>query len=458
MPDSQTISFSVLGGGGEVGANCFELSVAGQHVILDSGTHPKKDGIQSLPELSLLRRAPDALLVSHAHVDHCGSVPYLVRQFPSTRVHCTFPTMRIMDRMLHNSVSVMTTLARERGIMDYPLYQHEDVNYAMQGVKGHDFEKTFLVGGNSDVQVTFWRAGHVLGAASILLETPGHNIFYTGDICQRKQELLPGMKKLDEHIKVDTLVIESTHGATIEEHHPDYDAEIYRLGAAMAKVLARGGTVMVPSFALGRMQEMLNIIARLQDERVVPDVPVYASGMGRAIYEIYDRYYDYLRPDCDLRPLSQFGRIGNVWEPGVVQELLSTPSIVVATSGMMLENTPSALIAEMMVQDDRHGIFFVGYLDHETLGYRLLHADIGAGLRFRLNGEVVTRQMRDVERFYFSAHAPRVVLRDLVKRLQPKNVIYVHGDQPALDWMMEQTNGQCRAYAPAVGQHVTIGI
>src|SRR5690606_816802 len=150
----------------------------------------------------------------------------------------------------------------------------------------------------------------------------------------------------------------------------------------------------------------------------VPKAPVYASGLGRAIYEIYDRYYDYLQPGSDLRPLAQFGRIGNVWEPGVVQELLARPGIIVATSGMMLENTPSALIAEAMAGDTRHGIFFVGYLDHDTLGYHLLHAEPGAALRFRLGGEPVVRRLQNIKRFHFSAHAPRAVLRDLVNRLE----------------------------------------
>lgn len=457
MPDAPTISFAVLGGGGEVGANCFSLSIGGHHLILDAGTHPKKDGRQSLPEFPLLRRAPDSVIVSHAHVDHCGSLPYLVRQFPAVRIHSTFPTMRIMDRMLHNSVSVMKTLARERGIDDYPLYEHEDVNYAIQGVKGHDFEKPFTVGSAPDVKATFLRAGHVLGSASILLETDGHNVLYTGDICHRRQELLPGMQDFPRGVRVDTLIIEATHGATAEEHHPDYDAEIDRLAIEMAKVLAGGGVAMIPCFALGRMQEMLNIVARLQEEGRVPKVPVYASGLGRAIYEIYDRYYDYLLPEAELRPLAQFDRIGNVWEDGVVHDLLAKPCVIVATSGMMLENTPSALIAETMVRDTRHGIFFVGYLDHETLGYHLLHAEPGAALQFRLGGERVPVALRNIQRFYFSAHAPRTVLRGLVDRLQPKNVIYVHGDQPALDWMLAHSGNGRRAHAPTVGQQITLG-
>ena len=121
MASNDQIEFSVLGGGGEVGASCFRLALNGDTVILDCGTHPKRDGNDALPDFSMLDKAPDALIVSHAHQDHCGSVPYLVREFPMLRPHATVPTVRIMDRMLHNSVSVMGLIAKERGVADYPL-------------------------------------------------------------------------------------------------------------------------------------------------------------------------------------------------------------------------------------------------------------------------------------------------------------------------------------------------
>ena len=245
MTISNSIGFSVLGGGGEVGASCFELSVNGDHILLDSGTHPKKEGRAALPEFSMLRRAPDALIVSHAHQDHCGSLPYLLREFPGVKAHATVPTVRIMDRMLHNSVSVMELISRERGVSDYPLYQHNDVNIALRGIQGHEFDAPFSLDINSPAEVTFRRAGHVLGSASILLETPGHTLFYTGDVCETNQELMGGMTPLNGGLSVDTLIIESTNGALIEEKVHKYTDEIDRLAGSLAEVLTRGGTALV---------------------------------------------------------------------------------------------------------------------------------------------------------------------------------------------------------------------
>jgi Cft2 family RNA processing exonuclease len=456
MSSQNSIQLSVLGGGGEVGANCFQLAIAGQHILLDSGTHPKKDGRSALPEFGMLGRAPEALLVTHAHQDHCGSIPYLMKEYPGVKAHATFPTVRIIDRMLHNSVSVMGLLARERGIKDYPLYEHEDVEYAMQRFQGHEFNRPFKLPLSVPVHASFHRAGHVLGSASILIKAPGHTIYYTGDLCETRQELIDGLQPLPEDEQVDTLIIESTHGANDLGGAVSYQEEIYRLGTEVAKVLEAGGTVLIPSFALGRTQEVLNFISRLQEEGVVPEVPVYASGLGRAVYELYNKFTDYMLPEATLRPLDKFKRIGNVWKPGVVKKLISEPAIIVATSGMMLENTPSALIAEEMVQGENHGIFFVGYLDSETLGYRLTEADSGDELMFGLDRPTVPVTLENVQRFSFSAHAPRTALQGVIEHIKPKNVVFVHGDGDAIDWMNANTGNGYNNYAPAIGQTITL--
>ena len=456
MSKGNSISFCVLGGAGEVGASCFEVACDGQSVLLDAGTHPKKEGNASLPEFSLLTRAPDAAIITHAHVDHCGSLPYLLRQFPGVRSFATIPTVRLIDRMLHNSVSVMTTIKRERGIEEYPLYEHDDVSYALRLMKGVELDTPFTLPGREAFECTFVHAGHVLGSASVLLKMPGHTLFYTADICESDQELMQRYRPLDSEEQVDTLIIESTHGATDDTHARVYADEIEKLTAGVAGVLRGGGVALVPSFALGRTQEIVNILARKQEEGAIPPVPIYASGLGRAIYEIYDRFPEYLHPAAELRDLGQFKRIGNVWSPEVLHSLVAEPAIIVATSGMMLENTPSALIAEELVKSNHHGIFFVGYLDHETLGYKLLHSELGEKLRFGLGRPPVERKLENVKRFQFSAHAPRKELQRVIERIKPKNVVFVHGDPEAIQWMKDNVSHPCNAYAPTVGQTLTL--
>jgi len=452
----RSINFSVLGGGGEVGANCFQLSCNGHRILLDCGTHPKKDGADCLPSFELLDRSPDAYFISHGHVDHCGAIPCLCKRFPELRGYATIPSAAIIDRMLHNSVVVMETLSRERNIQDYPLYDHYDVGYAMRFMESRRFNEPFHFCDTLDAQAEFLDAGHVLGSASILLKLPGHTILYTGDISQTRQFLMGGCASSWRDLHVDTLVIESTLGATEHENSIAYNDEIDRLAEAIRNVLYRGGSVLLPSFALGRTQEMVNIIAQLQEEGQIPFTPIYTVGLGRAVYEIYSKYAEYLHPQATFRPLSRFERLGNVWDNNVVQDLLRRPSVIIATSGMMTENTPSALLAETMVKSTHHGIFFVGYLDPDTLGYKLLHAAPGTKLQFELSHAPVTVALEDIAQYRFSAHASRSQLAGIIEGLHPKNIIYVHGDADALVWMQANTGNGANTFIPTTGQTVTV--
>ncbi|MCL4216317.1 MAG: MBL fold metallo-hydrolase [Candidatus Hydrogenedentes bacterium] len=450
------ITFTALGGGSEIGANCYLIECEGHQVVLDCGMHPKKDGVSALPDLNGAIHKPDAVVVTHAHVDHCGAVPYLMKLHPKTACYATHPTVSIMDRMLHNSVSVMGTLALEKGIHEYPLYTHTDADEAIRRTYAMDFSHEFALTWDTPFRAVFYRAGHVLGAAGVLLKMPNHTLFYTGDVCATEQELLPGMAALDELGQVDTLIIESTRGAKDESGLPTLKTETARFAKAITEVLDRGGVVLIPAFALGRTQELLNVISRLVDEGRVPDVPVYASGLGRAIYEIYNRYRDYLKPGSGLRRLSDYKRIGDVWERSVRRNLLREPCILVATSGMMVENTPSAMLAQEMVQHEKHGIFFVGYLDPDTLGYQVLHAKAGERLTFERGSHSVKVRLENMQTFNFSAHAPREDLLKLVEKIKPRNVVYVHGDTEALETMHTLTGEGYKKYIPVIGEPLTL--
>ena len=183
---------------------------------------------------------------------------------------------------------------------------------------------------------------------------------------------------------------------------------------------------------------------------------MYASGLGRAIYEVYAKNIDMLRVGAQFPSLKEFKRIGDARDARVIRELLQRPALIVATSGMMIENTPSALLAEAMVRHQRHAIFFVGYLDPDSLGYKLLHAQPGDPLQFELNGPLVHRKLDDIRQFNFSAHAPREALCSVVARFNPKNVVYVHGDPQAVLWMRDNCPGGRNTFAPTLGETVVL--
>ena len=449
------VLFTALGGGGEIGASCFLVQQGTNDVLIDCGIHPKKEGEEALPALSLLSRPPTAVVVSHAHIDHCGAVPYLLRLFPTTDCYTTIPTRDIMDRMLHNSVAVMETIGDEQNIPEYPLYSHRDVDKALKRLYAMEYVEEFGIDFALPHRFSFHPAGHVLGSASILLKTGTHTLFYTGDICATNQELLAGLEPLDKEHKVDTLVIECTKGAD-DRQSKTFAKEIRPFAQEIKRVLQNGGVVLVPCFALGRCQELLTVISRLIEKGELPDVPVYASGLGRAIHEIYLRHSDYLRPDADLRPLDEYESVGDVWDPEVRRALLAEPAIIVATSGMMIENTPSAMLAKEMVKHQHHGIFFVGYLDPDTLGYQVLHAKTGDALVFDRGGNPAKIRLENRQTFSFSAHAPREDLHSVIEHIQPRNIVFVHGDIEAIERMREGCNGAANVFAPMLGETITL--
>lgn len=451
-----TIHFTPLGGVGEIGANSYLVEIGGLRILLDCGLHPKKEGRSALPDFSRLTTAPDAVLISHAHIDHCGALPQLLKLFPATVPYATAPTLSIMDRMLHNSVSVMGILKDERGIEEYPLYEHTDVDAALRRAYGIDMDQEFAIAPGSPVRVRFSSAGHVLGSATIRLSTPEHILLYTGDICTANQELMVGFTPPESAGTIDTLVIETTYGANEEADSIDYQDEIARFAKEVAEVLDQGGAVLAPAFALGRSQELLNIISRLQDAGTLPHVPVYASGLGRALYEVYNKFSDHLNPEVTLSPLSQFKSVGDVWDPKVTQELIKDPCIIVATSGMMIQNTPSAMIAQEMVRHRHHGIFFVGYCDPDTLGHKLREARKGDRMAFTLDAPPVEVVLENIKSFYFSAHAPRKDLRRIVQQFAAKNLVLVHGDPPAIEWMHDNCGDGCAKYMPEVGETIRL--
>lgn len=416
--------------------------------------HPKKDGMDALPDFSLLKKAPDAVIISHAHLDHCGALPYLLKEFPSIVPYATKATLSVMDRMLHNSVSVMELLGKERGIGGYPLYTHRDVEFALRKTYGIDLDQEFRLRADSPVSVRFRHAGHVLGSASIVVNAGDHTIYYTGDICTYDQQLMPKYIPPDASAHIDTLIVESTNGAYEEGDTFSYQNEARRFCEAICEVVDDGGCVLVAAFALGRTQEVLNILVEKQEAGKIPDVPIYASGLGRAVYELYTKFSDQLRDGKPPAPLSLFGSVGNNWDEGLASELIKEPAIIVATSGMMIENTPSARIAEKMVADGRHGIFFVGYCDPDSLGYAVQHAKPGDRLTFRLGQAPVPIKTSNIRSFRFSAHAKRSDLLSLVDSVNAQNVIFVHGDSNAIDWMKEHCGEDARKFTPFLGETI----
>ncbi len=422
----------------EIGANCYALEAGGRRLILDSGLHPRQEGLEALPDFSLLGDAEvDAIVLTHAHQDHVGSLPVLMRRFPQARLFATEATRRISEVMLHNSVNVMLSVRREKGISDYPLFTHRELDASVRRWQSVPLRKPWgfegeRLGPEGGEGFEFFDAGHILGSTGVLIRAEGRTLFYTGDVNLDDQTLSRAASFPEE--PVDVLVMETTRGDQPVPEGFTREAEEARLGAAIAAVFERGGAVLIPVFALGKTQELMAMLVRMRERHLLPEgFPLYIGGLSAKLTEIYDdlagqwpRHRPELRLMERLEPFVVGGR-----EIGALP--LKGRRIYALTSGMMTEHTLSNLFASRLFNDPAHGIFFIGYADPESPGGRLRAAAPGEPVALAPGG--TPHPVRcEVRAFQFSAHAARERLREWVGRVRPRKIVLVHGDEPAVEW------------------------
>ena len=429
------ITFLPLGGADEIGANCYYLNFNGNGILLDCGMHPRKTGLESLPDFNLIENLPvDHVLISHAHQDHLSSLPFLVKRHPYIHITTTPQTRAISELTLHNSVSI---LRKEIGDDEtFEMYSHDEVDLLIKTIDYKTYNEEFVLQGYSQneqsaVKCTFYDAGHILGSASILLENQGNKIFYTGDINLTNQTLISGGNI--PKTKVNTLILETTYGATDSRLLNNWEDESLRLGKEINDVFTKGGSVLIPVFALGKMQEMLATIwQQMQNGRIAP-VDIYTGGIGKKINRVYDynRYVvNMIDPEFELSNIP----VKDINEISDTNDFFKQPCIVLISSGMMIKGTASYSLAGSWMNQKNSAIFTVGYMDPETPGYKISVSKCGDKIQLDKFSEPKMVKC-DVKNFRFSAHAKREDLISIVKKLRPEKVILVHGDKEAIDWV-----------------------
>ncbi|RPJ41046.1 MAG: hypothetical protein EHM27_06900, partial [Deltaproteobacteria bacterium] len=195
--------------------------------------------------------------------------------------------------------------------------------------------------------------------------------------------------------------------------------------------------VLIPAFALGKTQELLYLIHTLTAEGRIPSVPRYISGLGKSITEIYQDHRRHLHPQVSPLSFELYSVLGLLNDLSI-PKLLREPCLIIATNGMMVENTPSARLARRMITEERHGIFFCGYVDPDTLGYRVLHARPGDRLSFFPDEDPVEVKNGNIKRFYLSSHADRSQLLEVAHTLHPRMIVLVHGEKGGMDSLQEE--------------------
>lgn len=450
--------FIPLGGAGEIGANSYYLNISGTGIILDCGMHPQKTGAEALPDFDLLQNEDvDYVLISHAHQDHLSGLPFLIQRHPYVRIITTPQTRALAELILHDAVTILSRQVTED---ELKIYSHKEIDLLIQSIEykapGETFElKGYNHKGNEPVRITFHDAGHILGSVSILIEHKGSGILYSGDINLKPQSWMQGA--LLPKSGVETLILETTYGATDSSMINAWKKEAERFTTAANRIINEGGSILIPVFSLGKMQEMLKMIYELMEKGKLAKIDIYSGGIARKISRVYD-YNRYVvncdNPEFELSGVPQ----KDLYEVENPQEFFTHPCIVLASSGMMVEGTASFRLAQRWLGQKNSAIFTVGYMEKETPGFVISTAE--RGTKIRLSESSIESEVRcTIKSFRFSAHSLREDLLKVVTKLNPNKIILVHGDPPAIDWVgasILKENKKRRVFAAQPGKTILL--
>jgi len=360
-------------------------------------------------------------------------------------------------------VNVMKRQRDELGIQDYPLFSHQEVDDIAHVFQGFRYNREVewasidkVRAGFPSPSLEFLDAGHALGSAGIMLRGRKETLFFTGDVCFSDQTILKGARFQD--IKADVLILETTRGNHAVPPGVTRESEIQRLVQAMQAARELGGAILIPTFALGRTQEILALLALLMKEGRVPEQPVYIGGLGRVFTEIYD--LEAHRANRNLTNMQLHEALNlQVLDKGQADKMkLKGGRLFVITAGMMSENTAAHDLALRMVGDERQSIFFVGYADPSTPAGRLRAAAQGETFHFSATGGDLTRRC-NLDEFDLTAHANRDELLAFVGEVSPRTVVLGHGDVDSQDWFEEEIrikHPKIRVVRPEPGQEVDV--
>ncbi len=428
-----------LNAAGGIGANCLLLQLGKANLIIDAGLHPKMTGHDALPRLERIRDlAIDLIFVTHCHLDHLGALPVLAREHPDTPIVLSRDSQHLYKRLLQNSCQVMERQRAEGLPGAMPLYGFADITQCARQVvpvvPGN--ARLFETASGERFNFTLFSAGHIPGAVGLLLEHRQRRIFHTGDVSFADTPMLDGARFPSG--KVDTLILETTRGTTTREPRTDRESEGRRLLQCLRRTLEGGGSVLIPVFALGRMQELLTLLRHAFAGRMVPDCPVYVSGLG---LDLLNGFEQIAKDNRSLRVRRRFLRdTGARKLPPDHRPGSEGPAIYLLSSGMLIENTPSYKAATVLLRSSRNTVCFVGYCDPDTPGGKLLAAEPESTFLFEAGKQEVPLRAA-IERFDLSSHADREEIRDYALACGPRAVVLSHGDPEARTWFQRELTG-----------------
>ena len=436
MANDQWVRISTLGCCREVGRAAFVLNTAETRVLIDCGDKPGSDDevpyLQVPEALGAGASNLDAVVLTHAHLDHSALIPLLFKYGYDGPIYCTEPTRDLMGLLTLDYLDVAAKEGRA------PPYESEQVREAIKHTVTLEYGDVTDIA--PDVKLTLHNAGHILGSAVSHFHIGDglYNVAFSGDIHYEDTRLFNGA--VNDFPRVETLVMESTYGGRDDYQTDQEDAE-RKLRRVIRETADRGGTVVIPSFAVGRSQEMMLVLEEAMRSGDIPEMPVHLDGMIWEATAIHTTYPEYLRDDLqdrifhdDENPFlaEQFNHVDAGEEER--QEIAdSGPSVVLSTSGMVTGG-PIMSWLRLLGTDPDSTLAFVGYQAQGTLGDKIQRGDTRVPVQDPNNPRrtsTLNLEMNVETVDGFSGHSDRQGLENFVGTMNPRpeKVLCVHGDE-----------------------------
>lgn len=431
--ESGDVRVTALGGFREVGRSAILLQTRESMVLLDCGINPgSTNPLNAFPRLDVNQfdvNSLDAVVISHAHLDHCGFLPFLFKYGYDGPVYCSAPTSNLMTLLQLDYLDV----ANKQGFM--APYDQKDVRDCVLHTLPLRYGAVTDI--SPDIRLTLHNAGHILGSSIVHLHIGEglHNLVYTGDYKYAKTTLLEAA--VAEFPRVETIITESTYGAP-NDLMPSRIAAEEKLASTINETLEHGGKVMIPVPAVGRAQEIMLIIDGYMKRGLIKEAPVFIEGMISEATAIHTAYPEYLAREVrnsilheGVNPF-QSDYFTIVEHPSAREEIVDgEPSIIMATAGM-LEGGPIIDYFKRLASDELNTVLFVSYQIQGTLGRRVQKGLTETPI-MNSNGKIeVVRVRVSVDSIEgFSGHSDRRQIVSYIRRVasRPEKLIVCHGER-----------------------------
>lgn len=448
------MKLTFLGASGTVTGSRYLLEIRNHRILVDCGLFQgyKQLRLRNWAAPGFDAAALDAVVLTHAHLDHSGYLPRLVSHGFRGSIFATSGTTELCKILLPDSAHLQeedAAYANRHGTSKHkpalPLYTRDDAAAALERLTARNFNSPFEVVGG--VRVTFRPAGHVLGAAFLRIETEGRTLTFTGDLGRPCDPLMnpPALPAATDY-----LVTESTYG---DRSHPPVEPEL-ELASALAPAIARGGTVVIPAFAVGRTQTLLLLLSRLKAKRAIPDIPVFVdSPMAIDATALYRRFHHEHRvSDEECRDMCATATMVTTPESSKALDQRKGPMIILSASGMA---TGGRVVHHLkaFAPDEKNLILLAGFQAAGTRGAALA----GGATMLRIHGLEVPIRAQVAQLETASAHADASELLCWLQNLKsaPRKTFVTHGEPGACDALRQRIEHEL-GWSVAVPEHLSV--